>query len=377
MFYKMSISEGHTSTTYDSAHSPDQNIVLEKGFYAAVDIALRLVENGVALVGPKCSLWLQFLSKGTHKRGPTNVEGAWDKRLCVFEANLINENTCVIMALLHYRKVHFGIEQPSGSFYFSYPTMVDLIGLLGLVSTTTWMINFGHWMPKPSRIVGTSFVLGLRSTWSKQRATRMASQIKEKLKTMVTKFPKQMANRCYLKRMGSAKKPVKYVGKWTVAGDNLKDSGAYTMRFCRRSLKEWKAAGPAAIPEFASFSDILGLLTFPMHLQRHVNDRLRPYNNYKGATRMQPFHKRTYPERPYNGFMRQTLALCDALTDNANFDGDPDPFATQEWDYRAFKNGLQAFQKPFKDLQKAFQGYLRGLQAQLKAFQRPQFKQPL
>ena len=74
--------------------------------------------------------------------------------------------------------------------------------------------------------------------------------------------------------MGSAKKSVKYVGKWTVAGDNLNDSGAYAMRFCRRSLKEWKAAGPAAIPEFASFSDILGLLTFPMHLQRHVNDRL-------------------------------------------------------------------------------------------------------
>ena len=119
MFYKMSISEGHTSTTYDSAHSPDQSIILEKGFYAAVDIALTLVENGVALVGPKCSLWLQFLSKGTHKRGPTNVKGAWDKRLCVFEANLINENTCVIMALLHYRKVHFGIEQPSGSFYLS------------------------------------------------------------------------------------------------------------------------------------------------------------------------------------------------------------------------------------------------------------------
>ena len=54
---------------------------------------------------------------------------------------------------------------------------------------------------------------------------------------------------------------------------------------------------------------------------------------------MQPFHKMTYPERPYNGFMRQTLALCDALTDNANFDGDPDPFAIQEWDYRALKKG--------------------------------------
>lgn len=266
MFYKMSIAEGHASSTYDLKHSPTQNIILEKGFYAAVDIALRIVENGVVLAGPKCSLWLQFLSKNTHKRGGSlGIEGAWENRLCVFEANLINENTCVIMAILLHRKVHTGVENPSGSYYFRYPTMAVLMDLLGLVSATVWMINFGHWLPKPSKLVGTCWVLGLRNVWSKVRQTRFRSKMKERLKNMFTRFPKMMAKRCYLKRM--TRKSVKTKGKWTFATTDLGDSAAYTMRFCRRCLVEWRAAGPAPNPDF-NLAEILGFLPFPMHLKR-------------------------------------------------------------------------------------------------------------
>jgi len=163
MFYKMSVREGYKSETYDAAHSPSQNIITECGFYGVVNIALRLVENGVALADPKCSLWVQFLSKGVHKRENSNVEGAWEKRRCVFEANLINENTAVIVAILHSRKVHIGLENPSGSWYFLYPTMASLTALLGFYEATTWMINFGHWMPKPTKLVGSLLRFGLEN----------------------------------------------------------------------------------------------------------------------------------------------------------------------------------------------------------------------
>jgi hypothetical protein len=188
----------------------------------------------LGVFGPQCSLWLTYMSQPIHRRCKLGVHGNYAESRLTFLANVMNENTAVYLVVLYCRQVAWMLEQPGSTYYYQYDTTTQLISMLGPEMYHTWMKCFNHWMPKPSRLLGTMMGLaGIVRVYSKKRALEAKNKIKKKLKSMYLQFPRRMANRCHRKHIShtATKQSWKSIAKsdgtghWLTAGRNLKDSG--------------------------------------------------------------------------------------------------------------------------------------------------------
>ena len=188
----------------------------------------------MALLGPKCSLWLSYLSQNVHKRGKLGISGDWTSALCVFEANLINENTCVLLAVMYVRQVFFGVENPISSYYFKYPTMAAFMKISCMVITTVLMILHGHWMPKPSMIAGGAWVASLRNTYSASRAEKRKKALKKQIERLNLNFGRKTALKWQRKKNKdiAGKASIKSSGQnWVTAGKPLSWRGSEAFQY--------------------------------------------------------------------------------------------------------------------------------------------------
>jgi hypothetical protein len=225
---------GHVAQTFDILHSPSENVFTRQGYFIGLGLCCSLEVFGLGLFGPQCSLWLTYMSQPIHRRRAFGVHGNFLEDQLTFLANVMNENTATYLVILYCRHVAFALEQPGSTYYMKYDSTKYIIDMLGLDEYHTWMKCFSHWMPKPSRLIGTMMGLaGIVRVYSKKRAEKMRRKIKKKLKRMNLRFPRPMAIRCYSKRLkrnnnkDSWKNTAKSdgTGHWVSAGRNLKHSG--------------------------------------------------------------------------------------------------------------------------------------------------------
>ena len=138
---------------------------------------------GSSWAPPPCSLFI-FLSSSFHRRGPGHEQGDTSK-LPVRLANVIVDNTMVLLEVAHLRSVWFVLEQPATSWMFKLPCVRETfarlkgrqpgggrpvvcqargcqpgggpsgVGSPAVHRICTWMGAFGHELPTCSHLVGT------------------------------------------------------------------------------------------------------------------------------------------------------------------------------------------------------------------------------
>ena len=184
------------------------------------------------------------------------------------------ENVAVLMIVLYTRQVHSVEENPAGTYLFHYDSQVFIREMLGLDLIHTWMICFGHFMPKPSRLLGSLVGLGsLAKKYSKQLWEKRRFFLCQQIAKLNISFPRKTALKWYRKR-SQRKEIVKYqkkthgLGTWTSGGKDLKGSAAYTKRFADALLSTWECNKfDLGEPAF-SLDELLHQCPFPMHNKR-------------------------------------------------------------------------------------------------------------
>ncbi|CAE8602990.1 unnamed protein product, partial [Polarella glacialis] len=210
---------GHQAESFDIKTGGQlHDMVSKTGFLHLMHLGLRLVDGGIVVGGPPCSLFV-FLSSSVHMRHIFSPSGCpWNDKVRL--ANQIVRNVATFIRVLKtQRKTYVIFEQPAGSWMFKMHCFVELIALLSLVC--------GHDMDKVTHLLGDLPTLGLM-----QR--RMTKNVKNKLKE---KRAKRKAN------MKSNKAKVYYVADKTMGkvsgGRDLPASAYYTTSFCNALYKCW------------------------------------------------------------------------------------------------------------------------------------------
>ena len=159
-------SKGYEACNYDLEEGDD--VVSKSGFFKALGIILMMVQSGLILLGPPCSLWV-FFSSSFHKRTKHNAAGDENKR-AIRDANTLVRNVCLLLGIAHFRGLYFILEQPSSSQMKNYNWIVMLCKALRLRKISTWMRAFGHMIPKPTYLLSNmTTAQELRRVWTKQR----------------------------------------------------------------------------------------------------------------------------------------------------------------------------------------------------------------
>lgn len=184
------------------------------------------------------------------------------------------ENVAVLMLVLYTRQVHFVEENPAGTHLYDYDSQVFLREMLGLKFIHTWMICFGHFMPKPTRLLGS--LVGLASL-ARKYSTRIWERRRKVLLQKIAKhnlgFRRTTAVKWYQKR-SQHKESVKYQkkkngsGTWTTGGKDLKSSAAYTRRFADCLLSTWEYNRFHLDEPAFRLNELLPLCPFPMDHKR-------------------------------------------------------------------------------------------------------------
>jgi hypothetical protein len=153
---------------YDIMINSSHDFTSRAGWFYALCLVLRLVPYGLLLAGPPCSLWI-YMSKSFHGRSKTNPGGLEFKDK-VAASNLLVSNLAVLIAIAISRKIFALIEQPGSSIMPLYGYWARLRALFKSIwkREWTWMIGFGHPMPKPS-VLWTNLWNSrrLKRTWNK------------------------------------------------------------------------------------------------------------------------------------------------------------------------------------------------------------------
>ena len=166
-------SKGYQTENFDLEDGDDIN--RRAGFFKALGIILMLVQSGLILLGPPCSLWV-FFSSSYHKRTANNAAGDESKGL-VREANNLVRNVALLLGIAHCRGIYFILEQPSSSQMKNYSWIQRLARALRLKKVSTWMRCFGHVIPKPTYLLANlATAAELRRIWSKQRELQRKAQ---------------------------------------------------------------------------------------------------------------------------------------------------------------------------------------------------------
>lgn len=221
---------GYQSEVYDvKTNASLMDIVSKKGFLHLLCMGMALVEKGLILGGPPCSLNI-FLSSSVHRRhdpafGPLGDTSNFKVRL----SNMIASNTAVWLRLLASteRKFFVVLEQPASSWLFKIPFMVTALQELEMVKTSMWMGHFGHDMEK-----GTHLMSNLPGLHKLYRRMNKAEKLKLKLR-----FAKRQSKRAVKKVYTQKDRNGKVCG-----GKNLQESAAYPGQFCRAVMKIWEGS---------------------------------------------------------------------------------------------------------------------------------------
>jgi hypothetical protein len=241
------IHRGHVADCFDVANDPSENICTKDGFYKGLDKVLEVILWGLIMWGPPCSLWLCFLSVSISKRTKENPAGDLTNKM-VQIANLICENTTVLMVVAYERLTNQLLEQPQGSYYIRYNCCAWLLEQTGWGKTmiTTWMKLFNHWAPKPSKLLGNLPSLKkLRRVYSEKRWAASKKKLSETINAWALKqrhFPKRSAMQWWRKRRPAKDKSTFYISSsgWTCGSKHLPGAGAYTWLFCKTTIELWE-----------------------------------------------------------------------------------------------------------------------------------------
>jgi hypothetical protein len=170
-----------------------------------------------------------------------------------------------------------------GTYLFGYETQAFVHQILGLDFVHTWMIWFGHFMPKPTKLLGSLVGLGsMARKYSKKIWEHRRKRLLRKIRRYNLSFRRLTAVKWYLKR-SQKKESVKVhrktngLGSWTSGGKDLKSSAAYTRRFADELLSTWESNQfNLAEPAF-NLDELLQGCPFPMqHKQYQVQKSAGP-----------------------------------------------------------------------------------------------------
>ena len=260
---------GHVCETFDILHDERQDILSHGGFFLGLLLCCQVQAFGLAVFGTQCSLWLTWMSQSIHRRAAKGPCGDWEN-LSVYKANIVAENVAVLMLVLYTRQVHFLEENPGATYLFRYESQAFVHSVLGLSMVHTWMKHFGHFMPKPTKLMGSLVGLGsLANTYSKKSWAQRCKHLSKKIRCYNLSFRRPRAIKWYKKRSQPAE-PVKVTpkadgsGMWISGGRDLKKSGAYTSRFADVLLSTWEANQFSLLEPVFNLSELLYACSFPM-----------------------------------------------------------------------------------------------------------------
>ena len=268
--YRAACKRGLNAEKFDILSDATHDILSEAGFWACLVLVLRLEENALLSTGPLCSSWLAFLSAYNHKRTKKDSIGLLSNDKVV-EGNIMNENVAILCCIAASRRVYMILENPMGSHYFQYDTTRTLCQLLGLIKINTWMRSFGHWCPKPTWLIGQSFVKELKRVWSAKEEERQRQEFRKALRKVRWLFRLcksrgfQFAKRSWDKRRKVKTTSRSATGAVTGKALELKRSGAYPICYACCLLDAW---GTHALDHGfesldLSLSELLQFLPFP------------------------------------------------------------------------------------------------------------------
>ena len=136
-----------------------QDILSAEGLLLALELLLSCKPGGIAHWATVCSSWVT-INRGTSQRSPDNVLGN-ERYEYIRLANIMVSRTALAILFGLCFGVHFVLEQPLSSLMFSHPRVVQIVRLseLGIISkvegTHIYMGMFGHWCPKPTRLLSS------------------------------------------------------------------------------------------------------------------------------------------------------------------------------------------------------------------------------
>jgi len=140
---------GFQAVPYDVSYAMNgQNILSDKGFALALQLALRLKWGGFCMLAPVCSSWV-WMSRAATKRSATEPMGDTTVR-CVAEGNLMLARVVLLLKLLHAKHVVWVLEQPSSSLWEKTSAMQQLMTEMNIYKKFLWMGNYGGASPKPT-----------------------------------------------------------------------------------------------------------------------------------------------------------------------------------------------------------------------------------
>lgn len=215
----------YRACSWDIKLSTHMDIVTESGCYDLLGLCLRLLPYGLLAAGPPCSLFV-WLSCSVHRRhvvGPAGDESLVKVRL----SNYITENLAVIIrALMRVKFVQVVIEQPESSTMFSLPMWVTVNRELCFENVGTYMGCFGHFMVKPTTLIGSLTYL----SWLGRSLNKKKEALRKKVATNLAKMEKKMGRKLSL---------VNKQGKSVCGGKDLALSAAYTSQFAAAIFAAW------------------------------------------------------------------------------------------------------------------------------------------
>ena len=192
----------------------NHDVTSKGGFYFALEQCLAMRPGGLCVAGPPCSLF-GFLSISVSKRTIANPEGDVSN-FKVRLSNQIVRNTAVLLKVLMQRSVYIMVEQPSNSYMFKLPCMLSIVGMLGITTVMTWMICYGHDMPKPTHLLtNLPSAYKLRRQYSNKQRGSGKTYVKD-----------------YLRRLPGGR---------VCGGKRLSEAAAYPHKFCEAVFLAWES----------------------------------------------------------------------------------------------------------------------------------------
>lgn len=218
----------YRAAAWDIKLSGEMDATTESGWYSLLDLCLRMLPGALLAAGPPCSLFV-WLCCSVHRRHQLGVRGD-ESNVKVKLSNYITENLAVcIRALWKVKQFEVMIEQPRSSVMFSLPQWQQLGSELGFQSVHTYMGSFGHFMEKPSCLIGNMENL----IWLQRNLKGKKLQaMKRQVQAARAKLEKKLGRKLVLVRKCSK-------GGGVSGGPDLALSAAYTSKFCIALFKAW------------------------------------------------------------------------------------------------------------------------------------------
>jgi hypothetical protein len=146
------LGEGMSGSKFDILLNADNDILTDVGLGKVLLRILQVRRGGFFVASPPNAMWLPFYSART-KRTRTNPFGN-KENLRVQDANLLNYLLAILTAICIEWGLYGFVEQPTDSLFFKTEYWTHLTAKYNLTTVDTWLGAFGHWMSKPTTLVG-------------------------------------------------------------------------------------------------------------------------------------------------------------------------------------------------------------------------------